>query len=101
MTGVVPLAVLFPDVLSPPPLTDALLVRLAGAVADTLTVSVIAGDRERAVWGKSGDLGGRRSVQKKTDPVTAAAVRPVGSVTTTVTVPLVGPLPVTFDTVSV
>jgi len=35
-------AVLLPDVVSPPPLTVALFVTLAGALADTSTVSVIA-----------------------------------------------------------
>src|SRR5258708_2289414 len=93
-------ALLFAEFVSPPPLTLAVLVTLAGAAAEGLTVRVMAG------WRAPGARTPRRvqesvaGAQDQPLPLIDVAVSPVGGVSVTVTPPLVGALPVTFVTVS-
>jgi hypothetical protein len=82
------------DVLvSPPPATVAKFMTLAGAVADTLTVSVIVG---KAVLADSIVFVVQLSattLQTQPEPLMAVAVSPAGKVSTRVTVPLVTAVP--------
>ena len=81
---------------SPPPLTLAVLVRLAGALLPTVTVRLILGyavlgakasPREQVnVW--------PATVQPQPVPVPLTGSKPVGKVSTTVTAPVLAPLPV-------
>src|SRR5271165_5564279 len=72
-------AVLFPGVLSPPPETTAVLVKLAGATPETFTVKVIAG--YAAPPARTSLLVHIRmlSVQVHPVPAIAVAVSPAGS----------------------
>src|SRR5271170_4955230 len=94
LVGSVPVSL---DVLdSPPPDTATELVTLAGALAETLTVSVMAGklappDSTALVVQVS-----VAKVQTQPVPVMAVAVKLPGKVSTTVTLPLVDPPPEFF-----
>src|SRR2546429_402681 len=83
---------------SPPPETEAELVTELDAVADTSTVTVIAGYEEPAARASERVQVRVARVQLQPVPEIAVAVRPLGSVSDTVTVPLVAPDP-EFDTV--
>src|SRR5277367_4756205 len=74
---------------SAPPETVAELMTLAAALAETLTVSVMAGKLTPA--GSTTDVEQVRvaRVHPHPEPLIALAVRPAGNESTTVTVPLV------------
>src|SRR5437016_7184600 len=78
---------------SPPPDTEAELVTELEAVADTFTVSVIAGYGEPAAKASERVQVNVASVHDQPVPEIAVAVRPLGSVSATVTVPLDAPVP--------
>src|SRR5262249_16744022 len=83
------LAVLFAVLISPPTDTAAEFLTLEGALPATVTVRVIAGKFELAAKTSLRVQVRDASVQFHPVPVKAVAVRPVGSVSVTVTVPLV------------
>jgi|HubBroStandDraft_6_1064221.scaffolds.fasta_scaffold838469_1 hypothetical protein len=78
---------------APPPEAAAELVRLAGALAATLTVSVMAGKLAPAASTVVDVQVKVPKVQAQPVPLMVVAVRPVGRVSTTVTVPLVEAVP--------
>src|SRR5258706_5910454 len=78
---------------SPPPATVAVLVTLAGAFDATLTVSVIKGYEAPAASTSLRVHAPAGWLHVQPVPPIAVAVRPEGSVSLTVTVPLVGPPP--------
>ena len=77
----------------PPPDTAAEFVTELAAVADTSTVTVIAGYDEPAARASERVHVNVLSVQLHPVPEIAVAVRPVGRASTTLTVPLDGPVP--------
>ena len=89
-----------PVLASPPPATVAVLVTLAGALAATFTVSVMAGKLAPGAAVVLVLQASVDTVQLHPVPVIAVAVKPVGSVSVTVTVPEVGANP-PFHAVSV
>jgi hypothetical protein len=100
VTVVTSVAVLLAVFVSPPPLTVALLVRLAPALLATVTVRVMG---EYAAPPPSGLVFVQvavATVQVQPEPLIAVAVRPTGSVSARVTVPTIWPAP-TLDTVTV
>src|SRR5271170_7592001 len=78
---------------APPPEAAAELVTLVGALAATLTVSVMAGKLAPATSTVVDVQVNVPSEQVQPVPAIAVAVRPAGSVSTTVTVPLVDAVP--------
>src|SRR5438552_663268 len=87
------LAVLFAALVSPPPLTAAVLVMLAGALAATLTVTVMEGKLALAA---SASLRVQVSVgtsQLHPEPDIPAVPTRRSSDLTTVTIPELGPVP--------
>ena len=78
---------------APPPEAAAELVTLAEALAATLTVNVIAGKLAAAASTVVDVQVNVPSVHVQPVPLIAVAVRPVGNVSTTVTVPLVDAVP--------
>src|SRR2546425_561989 len=98
VVGSVP--VLFPAVVSPPPLTVTLLVTLATALLATVTVNVIAGYDAPFASTLVVVHVLVATVQLQPVPLIAVAVIPAGSVSTTVTVPTTWPAPA-LDAVSV
>jgi hypothetical protein len=98
VVGSVP--VLFPEVASPPPLTVTLFVTLAATLLAKFTVNVIAGYAALPARTLLVVQVLVANVQLQPVPLIAVAVKPAGSVSTTVTVPDVDAVP-TFDTVSV
>ena len=94
------LAVSLEVLVSPPPDTETELVTMDAAFADTLTVSVIAGKLAPAASGVLLVQVNVPNVHVQPEPDIAVAVSPAGSVSTTVTVALVEPVPA-FCTVMV
>ena len=87
-------SLLLARLVSPPPETVAVLVTLAGALVATLTVSVSGGALAPAAIGSlrvHESVG--TSVHVQPVPANAVAVRPVGSVSVTVIVPIVAAAP--------
>src|SRR5204862_329186 len=83
-------AELLPALRSPPPDTVAVLATDAGAVAETVTVRVIAGYEELPARTSERVHGPAGWVQVQPVPDMAVATRPEGSVSETVTAPAVG-----------
>jgi hypothetical protein len=77
----------------PPPDTVAMLVRLEGELVATLTVSVMAGKLAPAAFTVVDVQVSVPKVHVQPVPLMVVAVRPVGRVSTTVTVPLVEAVP--------
>src|ERR1700719_3921608 len=84
---------LFAALVSPPPFTVAVLVTLAGALAATLAVSVMAGKADPMARTSLRVQVSVASVHVQPVPLTAVGVSPGGSVSTTVTTPELGPVP--------
>jgi hypothetical protein len=85
---------------SPPPDTDAEFVTELDALLATSTVTVTAGYDDPDVSASERMHVKVPTVQLQPVPEIAVAIRPLGSVSVAVTVPLVGPGP-EFETVSV
>src|SRR6266481_6608331 len=87
------LAVLFPEFESPPPATTATLVTLGGALGATLTVSVIGEWFAPAASVSERSQLSDASVHVQPDPARPVGDSADGSVSVTVTLPLVDPGP--------
>ena len=94
-------AVSFPVLLSPPPETVAELVTLEGALFATFTVKVIAGKLPLAARALLRVQVSVPKLQVQPVPARPVGMSPAGRLSTTVTVPLLGPPPGALLTVIV
>ena len=92
-------AVLLPVLTSPPPATVAVLVRVAGALDATLTVSVSAGASAPAAIGPLCVHERGATVQVQPAPLNAVGVRPPGRLSVTVIAPVVATPPAFFTVI--
>src|SRR5258708_562771 len=82
-----------PVLVSPPPATEPLLLMDLRGLLATSTVKVMAGKLPPAAKASERVQLKVPTVQLQPDPPMAVAVKPMGKVSVTVTVPLVDPLP--------
>src|ERR1051325_1988447 len=86
-------ATLLPVLISPPPVTVAMLVMLAAVLLATLTVSVMFGKFWPPLRMSLRVQEAVRRVQLHPEPVIEVGVRPAGRVSVTVTLPFVAAIP--------